>query len=121
MAKDQTRRLKQAVLAADRDAFNALVTIGSYSPANPAYAVTALQTAFNDLQSRQATETQTFAAYQAARDGANDAEWAFHNMMLAVKEQVIAQFGKDSDEVQALGLKKKSEYKRPVRRTTEDA
>jgi hypothetical protein len=36
--------------------------------------------------------------------------------MLAVKEQVIAQFGKNSDQVQALGLKKKSEYTAPARR-----
>ena len=33
--------------------------------------------------------------------------------MLGVKEQVIAQYGKNSDQVQALGLKKKSEYKAP--------
>ena len=44
------------------------------------------------------------------------AEWEFHNTMLAVKEQVIAQFGKNSDQVQALGLKKKTEYKAPARR-----
>ncbi len=36
--------------------------------------------------------------------------------MLGVKEQVIAQFGKSSDQVQALGLKKKTEYKAPVRK-----
>jgi hypothetical protein len=36
--------------------------------------------------------------------------------MLGVKDQVIAQFGKDSNEVQAVGLKKKSEYSRPQRR-----
>jgi len=52
----------------------------------------------------------------AARDAATAAEWDFHNTMLAVKEQVIAQFGKNSDQVQALGLKKKSEYKAPTRK-----
>jgi hypothetical protein len=50
------------------------------------------------------------------RDATTAAEWDFHNTMLAVKEQVIAQFGKNSDQVQALGLKKKSEYKAPARR-----
>jgi hypothetical protein len=49
----------------------------------------------------------------AAMDAARAAEWAFHNAMLGVKDQVIAQFGKDSNEVQALGLKKKSERKAP--------
>jgi hypothetical protein len=37
-------------------------------------------------------------------------------MMLAVKEQVIAQFGSDSNEAHLLGLKKKSEYARPSRK-----
>jgi hypothetical protein len=36
--------------------------------------------------------------------------------MLGVKAQVIAQYGHDSDEVQSLGLKKKSEHKRPTRK-----
>ena len=43
-------------------------------------------------------------------------EWEFHNAMLGAKMQVTAQFGDDSDEVQAIGLKKKSEYKAPTRR-----
>jgi hypothetical protein len=30
--------------------------------------------------------------------------------------QIIAQFGKSSDQVQSLGLKKKTEYKAPTRR-----
>jgi hypothetical protein len=44
------------------------------------------------------------------------AAWNLHNTMLAVKEQVIAQLGKRSNQVQALGLKKKTEYKKPVRK-----
>jgi len=44
------------------------------------------------------------------------AEWDFHDAMLGVKEQVVAQYGNDSDAVQSLGLTKKSERKSPVRR-----
>jgi len=50
-----------------------------------------------------------------ARDNAAAAEWEFHNAMLGVKDQIIAQFGKDSNQVQAIGLKKKSERKSPGR------
>ena len=32
-------------------------------------------------------------------------------MLLGAKDQVIAQYGSDSDQVQSLGLKKKSDYK----------
>jgi hypothetical protein len=44
-------------------------------------------------------------------------EWEFHNIIPGVKEQVIAQFGKNSNQVQALGFKKKSEYKAPRRKS----
>jgi hypothetical protein len=47
-------------------------------------------------------------------------EWEFHNLMLGVKDQVIAQFGKDSTQVQAVGLKRKSEYSRPQRRAKQE-
>ena len=50
---------------------------------------------------------------KAARDVVNAKERAFHNAMLGTKKQVVAQFGENSDEVQAVGLKKKSEYKSP--------
>jgi len=67
------------------DALTALRSIGGYTPANST----------------------------SARNAATAAEWEFHNFILGVKEQVIAQYGKSSDELQALGLKKKSEYKAP--------
>ena len=63
--------------------------------------------------------TTKLTAMKTAQDvelAAAAAEWDFHNVMLAVKEQVVAQYGKSSDQVQSLGLKKKSEYKAPARR-----
>ncbi|HEY5232033.1 MAG TPA: hypothetical protein VIK35_00670 [Verrucomicrobiae bacterium] len=41
------------------------------------------------------------------------AQWTFHNALLGAKQQVLAQFGDDSDEAQALGLTKKSERAKP--------
>jgi hypothetical protein len=58
-------------------------------------------------------------AADAKRAAANAAEWEFHNAILGAKTQVTAQFGDDSDELAALGLKKKSEYKSPTRRRQE--
>ena len=48
----------------------------------------------------------------AARDNACAAEWAFHELLLVVKDQVRAQFGPSSNEWQSLGQKKKSEIRR---------
>ena len=43
------------------------------------------------------------------------AEWAFHNKLLEVDDQVVAQYGRDSNEAQAVGRKKESERKSPRR------
>ena len=115
MAKDQTKRLTDAVLQADRDAFVALQAIKDYSPSNSAYSATKAQAAHDNMIGAQEAEVQASNALAAARDDANQSEWAFHNFMLTVKEQVIAQYGSDSNEVAAVGLKKKSEYKAPQR------
>jgi hypothetical protein len=68
------------------------------------------------LKIAQDAEVNAQNALDTARDAANAAEWDFHNALLGAKDQVIAQYGKDSDQIQALGLKKKSERKTPVRR-----
>jgi hypothetical protein len=68
------------------------------------------------MRAAQEAETNAQNALDAARDAVAAAEWDFHNALLGVKDQVIAQFGADSDEIQALGLKKKSEHKGPAAR-----
>jgi hypothetical protein len=113
---DQSNRLKLSQIQADRDAFAALQAVTGYAPANPAYALTAITASHAGLTSAQVAETQANAAAAAARDDAVAKEWEFHNLMMGTKNQVIAQFGEDSNEVQAIGLKKKSEYNRPKSR-----
>jgi glutathione peroxidase-family protein len=90
--------------------------MAAYTPANAAYAKTALTAKLTAMKAAQDAELAAQVALSTARDAAAAAEWDFHNFMLAAKEQVIAQFGKSSDQVQSLGLKKKTEYKAPARR-----
>ncbi len=116
MAKDQTKRIAPAQLQADLDALTALNGFAVYTPANAAYAKTAVAAKQVAMKAAQDAETAAQVALATARDAAAAAEWEFHNTMLGVKEQVIAQFGKNSDQVQALGLKKKTEYKAPARK-----
>lgn len=116
MAKDETKRLTPSALAADRASLAALQAITNYTPANPAYTAATVTTAQTELLAAQAAETQTAAAAAAARDNAVAKEWNFHNLMLGVKDQVTAQFGRDSNEVQSIGLKKASEYKARTRK-----
>jgi len=104
------------VLSADRKAFAALQGIEDYAPANQAYTTETIKAARDRMDDLQREAIQAEAAAAAKRDAATAGEWEFHNAMLGAKMQVTAQFGPDSDEVQALGLKKKSEYKTRTRR-----
>ncbi|HEU6449051.1 MAG TPA: hypothetical protein VFV23_11495 [Verrucomicrobiae bacterium] len=118
MAKNETKPVAADVLKADADALAALGNIGTYAPANAEFALDKLQAADTSLTAAAAAFAQAEADWQAKRDAHVAAQWAFHNAMLGAKQQVIAQFGDDSDEAQALGLRKKSERKSPARRTT---
>ena len=117
MARNQNKRLPPVKIAGDRNGFAALQTIKGYAPINSTYSFAAVKAAHDALESLLSAKAQAQAQAQAARDRLVAKEWEFHNLMLGVKDQVIAQFGKDSGEVQALGLKRKSEYKLPKRRS----
>jgi hypothetical protein len=115
MAKDETRRLKPSTIDDDKRAFSALQAMSTYRPINPDYAVDKITIQLNEMETARTIEAQAAAALNAIRDRMIAAEWAFHNAILGVKQQVIAQFGQDANEIQALGLKKKSERKSPTR------
>lgn len=118
---NESKRLRPPQLEDDASGFAALQSMTGYAPANQAYTLTAITAAHAALQSAWTAETQAEAAYAAARDNAVAREWEFHNLMLGVKDQVTAQFGRDSNEVQAIGLKKASERKSPLRRSKPEA
>ena len=113
---NESKRLRPAQIAEDESGFAALQTMEGYAPANPAYSLEAVSTAHAELLAARAAEAQTAAAADAARDNAVAKEWNFHNRMLGVKDQVTAQFGRNSNQVQAVNLKKASERKAPQRR-----
>jgi len=115
MAKNETRRLKPSIIEEDKRAFAALQIISNYRPANPEYTVDKITPLLNEVEATRIAEAQAVAALNAAKDHTIAAEWAFHNAVLGVKQQIIAQFGHDANEVQAVGLKKKSERKSPTR------
>lgn len=115
MAKDETKRLKPTILSADRDSHTALGTVIGYAPANPSFAQNALNALRADLDAAQAAETHALAAAATARDEANAKEWAYHKAIVGMRDQVVAQYGRDSNEAQAVGRKKESERKSPRR------
>jgi glutathione peroxidase-family protein len=116
MGKNQTRRLTPSILAEDLEIFAALKTLQNYRPANQAFTVEAISAIETSRMAAHDKEMQTAADYEAVRDDHVALQWDFHNGMLGAKDQVVAQFGPDSNEAQAMKLKKKSEYKNPTRK-----
>jgi hypothetical protein len=113
MAKDETRRIAPSVLEDDSNALTAIKAMTDYAPANSEYSVDNLNNKQSIMNEAHRAELLAKNAYMAARDASNYAQWNFHKSILGAKSQVIAQYGDDSNEVQSLGLKKKSERKRP--------
>ncbi|NMQ29873.1 hypothetical protein E4Q23_20190 [Candidatus Accumulibacter phosphatis] len=115
MAKNENVRLQAEILQADERTFLAVKAITDYSPANPAYSFATLAAKNEALHAAQEAELRAENAFNAARDASVAIQWEHHNLILGVKDQVIAQFGPNSDQVASLGLKKKSERKSPAR------
>ena len=111
MADSKTRKLSPKTLQDDIDAYAALAAIGGYAPANPDFTLAIGKGLKIDKEAAQTKSVQDDATAAASRDNAVTAEWAFHDFITGAKTQVKAQFGDSSNEVQAMGLKKKSEYK----------
>jgi hypothetical protein len=121
MATKQNNRIRPIVLQADLDVIAAVQAISGYTPTNTAYSLAKIEEQTSAYYAAQEKERAAQATLDSARDDAAEAEKTFHEFALALKEQVIAQFGKNSNEVQTLGLKKKSEYKSPARKTAKAA
>ncbi|RAM50156.1 hypothetical protein BLD44_004880 [Mastigocladus laminosus UU774] len=113
---DTTRRLSPQIISQDIDSLHGLQTISTYNTTRADASVDNLQQAYQAMMMQQKVETEKLALYRAATDAARLAEWQFHNAVLAMKEVVRGQYGSDSDQAQAVGLKKKSDRKRPNRK-----
>lgn len=124
MAK-QSRRMAPSQIAEDEETFAALKAIADYTPANSAYTVAAIEQAHQELQTARTAEVQVDAAAKAASDKVVEKQANFHGLIIGARDQVTAQFGRNSDQSQSVGRKKPSEYKTPHRKskkgTGEDA
>ena len=116
MAKDETKRLRPPDITDDVKVLDALEDIPSYAPANSDFTLAKLTAGKADMEQKQGVETQRAQALKTARDLAVAAEWKFHNLTMGAQDQVVAQFGRDSNEAQAVGRKKPSERKSPKRK-----
>lgn len=112
----KTRRLRPELLDDDKTALDALKTIAGYNPSNPDIDLKSLEAAYAAMTGNQTGETQAKIAYEAQRDTTVKSEHGFHDLMIRAYDAVKGQYGRDSAEVQAMGRKRVSEYKRPTRK-----
>lgn len=117
MAQIPTNRLSPMILDADRDTVLALQDMADYRPHNPTHDIESLTTLEAMLTQAEQAERRAQIALEAARDKAIAAAHAFHDATLGAKAEVIAQYGANSSAVQAIGLKRKSDRRRPSRRS----
>ncbi|WYM01491.1 MAG: hypothetical protein ACSI46_20330 [Gloeotrichia echinulata DVL01] len=115
-AQDTTRRLRPQLISQDINSWHGLQTISGYNTTRADATVAKLEQVYQAMLAQQQVETEKLTLYRAAADAARLAEWEFHNTVLAMKEVIRGQYGSDSDQAQAVGLKKKSERKRSKRK-----
>jgi hypothetical protein len=116
MAVNQNRALPADTIESDRASLVGLKKLSDYAPANRGIAIEVLGALEAQLRQAQEAEILARAALNAARDAHIAAGWELHNAMLSAKAAVIGQYGANSDAVHSVGLKKKSDYRRPSRR-----
>jgi hypothetical protein len=117
----QSRRIPPSQITEDGKDFAALKAISNYAPANSDYTVAAIEQAYQELQSARTAEVQADVAAKAARDKVVEKQANFHGLIIGARDQVMAQFGRNSDQAQSVGRKKPSEYKTPQRRSKKGA
>jgi hypothetical protein len=110
--KDKTKRIGAKTLAEDRESLEALETITDYAPANPNLTLSNLKTLKTNMDAKRAAETQTAALAAAARDDAAASEWEYHEAIVGMRDQVVAQYGRSSNQAQTVGRKKDTEHKK---------
>jgi hypothetical protein len=86
------------LVANDTAAYQGWQSIPNYQSNNPQFVTDAVMASRAAPEAAQAAEVQVKAVYDAACAHTGKAEFNFHSVMLGVKDQVIAQFGRDSDE-----------------------
>ncbi|MEH2064137.1 MAG: hypothetical protein V7K50_18035 [Nostoc sp.] len=114
--QNTTNRLRPQTISQDISSFHGLQTVSTYNTTRTDASAANLKEVYQAMLISQQIETEKLALYRAAADAARLAEWEFHNAVLAMKEVVRGQYGSDSDQAQAVGLKKKSDRKRPSRK-----
>ena len=93
----------------DIESYLAFTALTDYRSNNPAHSRDAADLAYKNLREAELHAITTQAAADAASDALAKARRDLHDVILGIKNEIRALYGPNSDQVAALGLKKKSE------------
>ena len=99
----------------DVESYLAFSTLLDYRSHNPDHSREAADLAYKTLRDAELLAITSQAAADAAADGLIKARRDLHNVILGIKNEARALYGPSSDQVAALGLKKKSEQAKRTR------
>jgi len=108
MAKGSHRSLTPEELAKDERAFQAVLRLAKYMPPDIVQNIRSLQSHFDQMRASQVATAEQDAALAVIRENVRRAEGEFHKMILGARREIVAQYGEDSDEARAMGIKKTS-------------
>lgn len=116
MSRIRKRRVSADRLAADREALRNLKKLADYAPRNPAYSVEALLALEARLIQCEEAEAEGELALDRMRDETTGAGNDLREAMGGARQEMRAQYGENSVNLHAVGLKTRDEYKRPTRK-----
>ena len=115
MATSSHTRVAPTQLDTDVDTYSALRGLVGYTPRNVRFSTDSAGAALAAMRAADEAAIQANNALTVARESLIAAQKDFHEIILGVKAEAKVIFGEDSDEVAALGLKRKSDRARPKR------
>jgi len=105
-----------AALDADRAIVAAMQDVSDYAPTNPACSAAALRELVDRVARSKESMIRARRALEVSEEQFVEDAILLHDTVQETKVQVMAQYGRNSPLVHAVGLKQKSERKRPQRR-----
>jgi len=109
------------VLATDRETLVGLKTLNDYQPVKPAFSVEVLVTLEQQVLSARETRLRAWKQYEAAYAAEVALGKQFHNDIVGARRVVKAQYDGDAQAIQAVGLTRASDRKRPRRVVAQEA
>lgn len=96
-----------------------LKTLPGFAPHNPAFSIETIEQTWNQLANLLHEERLNDERGAALRTQSAMVSNQYHEQVLGGKGEAVTQFGNDSLEIEALGLKRKSERKKRHREPEE--